>query len=461
MTSAHNTNVVPSSSRPYDVIVFGATGFTGRLAATYLSRRYSGTAVKYALSGRDAEKTKRVAEETNHHIYRHQSQQRCDVGKDQKTPHLPDVFVATTPEQMREVTAKAKVVLSFAGPFAKFGYDLTEACVATKTHYLDITGEPHFVRECVEKLHEKAKASRTCVVNCVGYDSIPWDLGSWAVAQSFKTDGLVCERAEAHKGKSKLGVSGGTIASAAGVIADNSMAELKKMGDPFYFVPELCRDGKRPLKKEIKEKWRLQSGPEFDQATQKFTKPSIMAGINSKVVARSYSLVRDEEKENACFAEDFSYGESDFCEDESKAIWGARGIKTFGYLFAIPPTRWLVRKTMLPAQGQGPSKDILENGYSNVYVVGHGRDKNDPSRKVEPRVAHFEFKDADPGYKGTAALAVEAALCLSLSDKAPGLRMGGCLTPSVALGEILIERLREAPNFSFSVSALKGKELKV
>jgi len=87
---------------------------------------------------------------------------------------------------------------------------LTEACVATKTHYLDITGEPHFVRECVEKLHEKAKASRTCVVNCVGYDSIPWDLGSWAVAQSFKTDGLVCERAEAHKGKSKLGVSGGT-----------------------------------------------------------------------------------------------------------------------------------------------------------------------------------------------------------------------------------------------------------
>jgi short subunit dehydrogenase-like uncharacterized protein len=313
----------------------------------------------------------------------------------------------------------------------------------------------------VEQLHEKAKREKTCVVNCVGYDSIPWDLGAWAVAESFKADGFECVRAEAHAGKSKGGVSGGTIASAAGVIAENSMADLKKMGDPFYCVPELCRDGERPLKREIKENWRLQGDARLDEATGKYTMPSIMAGINSKVVARSYSLLRDKDKENACFAEDFSYGESDFCKDESKANWGARGIKTFGVLFAIPPTRWLLRKTVLPAPGQGPNEDILENGYSNVYVVGHGRDKNDASSKVEPRVAHFEFKNADPGYKGTAALAVEAALCLSLSDKAPGLKMGGCLTPSVALGETLIERLRDAPNFSFSVSALKGKELKV
>jgi len=429
--------------RPYDLIVFGATGFTGSLAAKYLANKDD---VRYALAGRDLEKLRKVASKSN---------------SDESSSSVPDVYAANTPEELRQITEKAKVVLSFAGPFAKFGFALTEACVATKTHYCDITGEPPFIRKCVEKLHEKAKREKTCVVNCVGYDSIPSDLGAWAVAESFKADGFECVRAEAHAGKSKGGVSGGTIASAAGVIAENSVADLKKMGDPFYCVPELCRDGERPLKREIKENWRLQGDARLDEATGKYTMPSIMAGINSKVVARSYSLLRDKDKENACFAEDFSYGESDFCKDESKANWGAIGIKTFGVLFAIPPTRWLLRKTVLPAPGQGPNEDILENGYSNVYVVGHGRDKNDAISKVEPRVAHFEFKNADPGYKGTAALAVEAALCLSLSDKAPGLKMGGCLTPSVALGETLIERLRDAPNFSFSVSALKGKELKV
>ncbi|CAL6410527.1 unnamed protein product [Bathycoccus prasinos] len=406
--------------RPYDLIVFGATGFTGALAAKYLAKKDDN--VRYALAGRDLEKLQKIANKSTS-----EESERRSV----------DVYAGSTPEELREITEKANVVLSFAGPFAKFGFALTEACVATKkTHYCDITGEPPFIRKCVEKLHEKAKREKTCVVNCVGYDSIPWDLGAWAVAESFKADGFECVRAEAHAGKSKGGVSGGTIASAAGVIAENSMADLKKMGDPFYCVPELCRDGERPLKREIKENWRLQGDARLDEAT-------------------------GEDKENACFAEDFSYGESDFCKDESKANWGARGIKTFGVLFAIPPTRWLLRKTVLPAPGQGPNEDILENGYSNVYVVGHGRDKNDASSKVEPRVAHFEFKNADPGYKGTAALAVEAALCLSLSDKAPGLKMGGCLTPSVALGETLIERLRDAPNFSFSVSALKGKELKV
>ncbi|CAL6395841.1 unnamed protein product [Bathycoccus prasinos] len=405
-TAAQNRD--RNNQRPYDLIVFGATGFTGSLAANYLAKKDD---IRYALAGRDLEKLRKVANKSK---------------SDESSNSSVDVYAASTPEELRQITEKANVVLSFAGPFAKFGFALTEACVETKTHYCDITGEP---------------PEKTCVVNCVGYDSIPWDLGAWAVAESFKADGFVCVRAEAHAGKSKGGVSGGTIASAAGVIAENSMADLKKMGDPFYCVPELCRDGERPLKREIKENWRLQGDARLDEATGKYTMPSIMAGINSKVVARSYSLLRDKDKENACFAEDFSYGESDFCKDESKANWGARGIKTFGVLFAIPPTRWLLRKTVLPAPGQGPNEDILENG------------------KVEPRVAHFEFKNADPGYKGTAALAVEAALCLSLSDKAPGLKMGGCLTPSVALGETLIERLRDAPEFLLLRIRFEGKRV--
>ena len=192
--------------RPYDLIVFGATGFTGALAAKYLAKKDDN--VRYALAGRDLEKLQKIANKST---------------SEESKSRSVDVYAGSTPEELREITEKANVVLSFAGPFAKFGFALTEACVATKTHYCDITGEPPFIRKCVEQLHEKAKREKTCVVNCVGYDSIPWDLGAWAVAESFKADGFECVRAEAHAGKSKGGVSGGTIASAAGVIAENSM----------------------------------------------------------------------------------------------------------------------------------------------------------------------------------------------------------------------------------------------
>ena len=450
-------------ARPYDLIVFGATGFTGRLAVKYLYGEYfgkentnKGEVVKFAIVGRDAKKMRESIKDMD-------DDDDDDSGGGKMKP---DIFVCESfadSKGLMDITAKAKVCLTFAGPFAKFGFALAEACVETKTHYCDITGEPPFIRKCVEYLDEKAKLNKTCLINSVGYDSIPWDLGTWAVAESFKADGYECVRAEAHAGKSKGGVSGGTIASAAGVITDNTMDDLKKMGDPFFCVPELCRDGIRPLKREIKEKWRLQNDARFDERTGFHTYPSIMAGINSKIVARTYSLTRDSDGEHASFSEDFSYGESDFAKDESKAKWGARGIKAFGFAFVIPPIRWILRKTVLPAPGEGPSEDILENGFSNVYVVGTARNKK-TGTEIEPRVSHFEFKNADPGYKGTAALAVEAALCLALDlphKSAPGLKVGGCLTPSVALGETLIERLRNAPNFSFSVSALKGKVLKV
>ena len=185
-TTAQNRD--RNNQRPYDLIVFGATGFTGSLAANYLAKKDD--TIRYALAGRDLEKLQKVANKST---------------SDENRSRSVDVYAGSTPEELRRITEKANVVLSFAGPFAKFGFALTEACVETKTHYCDITGEPPFIRKCVEKLHEKAKREKTCVVNCVGYDSIPWDLGAWAVAESFKADGFECVRTEAHAGKVKAG----------------------------------------------------------------------------------------------------------------------------------------------------------------------------------------------------------------------------------------------------------------
>jgi len=129
-TAAQNRD---RNQRPYDLIVFGATGFTGSLAANYLAKKDD---VRYALAGRDLEKLQKVANKSK---------------SDESRSRSVDVYAGSTPEELREITEKANVVLSFAGPFAKFGFALTEACVATKTHYCDITGEPPFIRKCVEK----------------------------------------------------------------------------------------------------------------------------------------------------------------------------------------------------------------------------------------------------------------------------------------------------------------------
>jgi len=180
--------------------------------------------------------------------------------------------------------------------------------------------------------------------------------------------------------------------------------------------------------------------------------PSIMAGINTKVVARSYALAPE------VYGENFTYDESDFCASKTGAVVGTVGIGVFGVAFMTPPLRWLMRKTILPRQGDGPSEELRENGYSHVYVVAEGEDEQ--GNALEPWVAEFEFKNADPGYKGTAALACEAALCLAIPSeraKLPWVKSGGggCLTPSVALGDVLVERLQKAENFSFTVKKLK------
>jgi short subunit dehydrogenase-like uncharacterized protein len=426
-------------AREYDLLIWGANGFTGRLAAEYAIKNYHAkSVVRVALGGRNEAKL---------------AQTRANIAKALNIDASSvDVLVGGDEATMRASVGKARVVLSFAGPFdSESGYALARSCADAATDYVDITGEPQFVKRVVESEHEKAKVRGCALVSCAGYDSVPWDLGTYLAAKAVRDSavGATVTEAHAHAGKSRGGVSGGTIASAANIL-QKPKSETRGMGDPHFFAKSEW--AKKP-EVEAARRWPSpQSGVKYDEDTKMWTMPSIMAGINSKVVARSYSLCPER------YGPKFRYDESDLCKSRKSANLGALALGLFGVCFVTPPLRWMMRKTILPAQGQGPNEDTLNNGYSHVYVVAKGEASGKP---LEPQCAEFEFKNADPGYRGTAALACETALCLAIAserERLPWTKQaggGGCMTPSVCMGDVLVERLNKADNFSVTVKPLK------
>lgn len=436
-------------ARPYDLVVYGASGFTGRLAAEYLARRYTpgsssaaaaGEPVRWAMAGRDRVKLERVRDEM--------------VAKHPHAAGKIDVLVGAIddPAALEAVTSKTNAILSFAGPFALYGMPVVDACVKTATHFADITGEPTFIRDVIDKHDAAAKASKTCVVNCVGYDSVPWDLGAWAVAKFLKErNGVTCVEAYGHAGDAKGGVSGGTIASALHLMSSTSTSVMRKMASPHFLTRV---DTSRDLDADAQRRWATQATPKFDEDLKRWTMPSVMAGINTKVVARSAEL-----EPETFDARLFAYNESDACSSRFGAFVGTAALGLFGALLVFPPTRWALARFALPKPGEGPSESLRENGFANVYVVGTGASNDgDASSATHKAVAHFSFRNADPGYKGTAALAVEAALCLALPAeraKTPGFSRGGVLTPATALGSTLVDRIDRCDVLGFDVKTLE------
>jgi short subunit dehydrogenase-like uncharacterized protein len=301
--------------RAYDLVVWGGSGFTGRLAAEYLARRYTpggsvgvGSVaatepVRWAIAGRDRVKLEKVRDEI-----------------EQKHPHARnkiDVLVGSLddPQSLLRVASSTNTLLTFAGPFALHGMPVVDACVTCGTvrigpfpnttlfsitrltlsfiyrkDYCDITGEPTFIRDVIDK-HESnlvnGDGTSPCIVNCVGYDSVPWDLGAWAVTKYLKQKhDATCYEAFGHTGKSKGGVSGGTIASALHLMANTPMATMKRMGSPHF----LTKNEQGPSDNDTKKRWATQSGAMYDEDLKRWTMPSVMAGINTKGTYCTYQI---------------------------------------------------------------------------------------------------------------------------------------------------------------------------
>ena len=379
-----------------DIVVYGATGFTGKLCAKYLSE--NSVDLNWAIAGRNKEKLEELKKELS-----------LDV----------DIFIAESNDEkaLDDITKNTKVVLSTAGPFHRYSSNLVKSCVKNSSDYVDITGEFFWIREMIDLHHEEASSKGVRIIPACGYDSIPSDLGTFFSSTKIKEPIKRIESFHAGQG----GVSGGTTETGF------SMGDLKlgkKMNDPFVLNPE----------KSVSNEQKLLSsdsvGIKKNNLIESWTGPFIMAVSNTRVVRRSAALL---ELNQEGYGVNFTYQEHAFYKKFRTALLVTFVTLLFGLILSTP-IRKLVRP-LLPKPGEGPSEETMENGFFDSFFTA----ELDNGEKKLFRV----HGKGDPGYKVTSKFVCESALTLVKDrEKLPGgNEYGGVLTPASGLGQPLIDRL--------------------
>lgn len=401
------------TTREFDIVLWGATGFTGSLVAEYLVAHRLGT-IKLALAGRDRGKLEQVRAELA----------RRHAGAAELPLLLGDSHDRAS---LDAIASRTKVVCSTVGPYAKYGEPLVAACAAAGTHYCDLTGEPQFVHEMIARHHAAAQASGARIVHCCGYDSVPSDLGVFMLHRAFMDCGGQLQRAHTVVGKVKGGVSGGTIASAL-LVAEQARRDAsvrKVVMDPYALYPQGEAAG--PDEPDA-------LGVHRDADLDQWTAPFVMAGINGKVVRRSNALL------GFAYGREFRYSEvmgtGAGVGAAIRAAVVSVGTVVMLPMMAVGPTRKLLQR-LLPAPGEGPDRATREAGFFVMHLIGDGVDQHGASMQLRGRVEGT----SDPGYGETAKMLAESALCLACD---PLDSPGGVCTPASSMGEALLERLRAA-----------------
>ncbi len=400
-------------TRPFDIVLFGATGFVGRQAALYLAQKARDLPdLRWALAGRDRAKLDALAASLQH------------------AAAAPSVIVADALDgtALAALAKSTRVVASVAGPFARYGDALVDACVAARTHYCDITGETPWVRRLIDRHHALAAEQGTRIVPCCGFDSVPSDLGAWFIARELQArHGTPALRVEAvHRVRG--GFNGGTLAS---VVALFDAGEQRQLADPFLLNPA----GTMPV--DVGPH-RDPVAPERDAATGAWRAPFFMGPVNTRVVRRSVGLLQG--RDDTPYADNFSYREWLHLGHGVPGLLaaGGYGVATGGFALAasLGPTRRLLGR--LKAPGEGPSAEQIERGSFRCDLRAIDAAGHLLQARVEGR--------GDPGNRATTIFVCESALALAvdaLSLPEPAAR-GGVLTPATALGDVLVERLRTA-----------------
>lgn len=404
--------------REFDIVLFGATGFTGQLTADHLVRHHLQNGLKLALAGRDEKKLERV---------------RADVAKTNPLAASLPILVCDAHDEaaLMKVASRTTVVLTTVGPYAKHGEKLVGACAKHGTHYADLTGEVTFMRRMIDRHHAEAQRTGARIVHTCGYDSVPSDLGTWlAVREYEKRFGELPEAIVHAAGESRGGASGGTIASMLFLMeeAEKDRNIRRLLANPYALVDgPKGRDKGDPM------------GVSFNQELGLWTGPFVMAAVNSRVVRRSNALLKSEGQQG--------YGEASYAECMSTGK-GAKGFAAATALTAgmgaglvvlgMGTTRRLVAKK-LPKPGEGPSEELQRTGYFVSRFAATGRAG---MTKVTMR------GEGDPGYAGTARMIGESAMCLA---KDALTSPGGVRTPASTMAEPLMARLK-AQRFTFDVT---------
>lgn len=385
-------------SKEFDIVVHGATGFTGRLVIEYLLSR-PGTGLRWAMGGRSAAKLAAV---------------RDEVGAPADTPLV--VTDSDDPASLAALMARTRLVLTTVGPYQLYGSALVKACAESGVDYVDLCGEPAWMRQMIDAHHAAAQASGARIVFSCGFDSIPFDLGMLMLQDEMKQRfGAPAPRVRGRVRKMKGTFSGGTAASlkATMAAAATQPGVLDLLRNPFSLTPGF-------------EGPRQPSGnkPQVDEVLGMWVAPFVMAAINTRNVHRSNFLLGHAWGSDLVYDEMLVTGPGDKGQAIAEAVAADKSLGGPGG----------------PQPGEGPSREERESGFYDVLFIGTGAAGQTLKVGVKG--------DRDPGYGSTSKMIAESAMCL-LQDAAA--TPGGIWTPASAMGQALIKRLQAHAGLTFAV----------
>jgi short subunit dehydrogenase-like uncharacterized protein len=384
---------MPSADRQYDIVLYGASGFTGRQTVEYC-RQFAPSGLRWAIAGRDRSKLETVNSADS------------------------DVLVAEAhdDEALNRLAAQTRVVATTAGPFSLYGTNLVAACVRNRTHYCDITGETPWIRQLIDRHHAQASADGTRIIPCCGFDSIPSDLGAWLMSRHIR-DALKSDCAGVSASfRMRGGINGGTLASFFTMAETGQMTMAR---DPFLLDPD-------PAAHSAEERARNAdpNGARFDANLQSWVTGFLMGSINTRVVRRTQALS----------GVHFDYQEYTKFAKPSSARMAAAGGKIFESIGKSSIARGIIKR-LVPKPGEGPAEKIMNEGFFECEFIGNA--------KSGARARGILKGQGDPGNRITVKCLCESAFILALSDAQAGPRpgAGGVLTPVTGLGDELTARL--------------------
>jgi len=397
--------------RALDIVVFGATGFTGGLVAEYLAKQSTrGSGLRWALAGRDAQKLARVRD-------------RIDAGA-----NGPELVVAdaTDPQALRELARRTRVVLTTVGPYLKYGEPLVAACAENGTHYVDLTGEPTFVERIRAKYHARAVETGAKIVNSCGFDSIPHDLGAYFTLQALRRRLSEEEQTSAPvtiEGvvRARGTISGGTWHSALEIMATLGEALARD---------RRARDQARGAARKVRP---IPPFLRYRRDLGLWLLP--MPTIDPQVVLASARLLPE-------YGPDFHYGHYLGLRHFYQVTGLMTLVGTLATVAQLPPARALLGRLRKP--GEGPDEATRKKSWFRVAFLG----------RAGRHTVRCEVRGGDPGYGETSKMIAEAALALALDeDRLPP--HVGIVPPAAAIGNVLIDRLVRA-GITFEEQSAEG-----
>ncbi len=388
------------SQKEFDVIVYGASGYTGQLVAEYLSGRYGSGELRWAMAGRNKDKLEAV---------------RASLGVSQQVPLL--VSDATDIDALTDLVKQTRVVLTTVGPYQLYGSELVAACAAAGTDYVDLCGEPPWMRQMIDAHQATAQQTGARIVFSCGFDSVPFDLGVYMLQREAKQRfGHCLPRVRGRVRKMQGTFSGGTAASLKATMAaaakDPKVMDLLR--NHLSLAPQSTATAEQPRDNK----------PYYDAVAESWVTPFIMAAINTRNIHRSNLL------QGYLYGKDFQYDEM---------VLTGPGDKGEATAHAMAAQNPMADKDG-PKPGEGPSLEEREAGFYDLLFIG----TDDNGNRIEVGVTG----DKDPGYGSTSKMISECAVCLVKDELPTG---GGVWTVASAMGDTVLDRLIENAGLTFAV----------